>query len=711
MNKIRAFSLLLVVALFVPNLSNSEMYKWIDQDGAAHFTDDITNVPDEYRQNQGTKEYKAGTEPSLISQTVIDGENRSSGQHPIVGSWIVKNKPMEKSGLRFNPDGTGSAVRENNFFEGPIILQWKYIKNDTYEYMFTSGIDENSLMVPLKFKYDKVNDTISLHDGTVIFERVTSKNQPAKKVLPDIMPFHALEASKNLTYDELIEKGNKAESADEKLYYFKKALSLHPDAPEALAGRGGAYLRKSISGRDWLGTNGPIWKAIGLADINKALTINPSLPEALIQRAYSFNFQGKYDQAIDDFTKAIKLNPKEAKFYIGRADSYRSKKEYEKALSDCDMALSIDPVKAAGAYSAKARVYEGKKDYSAALAEYNKALTITPDSSGLYIGRASLNERNNHLDEAIADYSQAIKINPNNFRNYEYRAGLYRKKGAINLAEADEKKYLELNPDAQFELGLSNSYSDDAIIAYGKAIERNPWEAYLYVSRGEVWLYKLECDKAMTDFNSALDIDPELTVAYRWRGRTYAEKGDIKKTIADLKKECDLGQCEDYKRATQSISTLRGKVIASGTKNPVKGALIILKRHNKLGNRNFGRQYTITDQNGQFTMPPIDKDKPILPELMGNEVHDYVESVYHPDFLTPNSYISLEKPDNVIIEIAPLPSTLTGDRFPAMRFSGPGKISVRQEDYPLIVDFLKSWRKTVNNKQSLEKMINEFVGR
>lgn len=46
MNKRHASYLLFIVLSFVPNVTNSEMYKWKGKDGTMNFTDDLSTVPD-----------------------------------------------------------------------------------------------------------------------------------------------------------------------------------------------------------------------------------------------------------------------------------------------------------------------------------------------------------------------------------------------------------------------------------------------------------------------------------------------------------------------------------------------------------------------------------------------------------------------------------------------------------------------------------------
>jgi len=41
--------LLILIFMFIGNLSFAEVYKWVDEKGVTHFTDDITQIPEKYR--------------------------------------------------------------------------------------------------------------------------------------------------------------------------------------------------------------------------------------------------------------------------------------------------------------------------------------------------------------------------------------------------------------------------------------------------------------------------------------------------------------------------------------------------------------------------------------------------------------------------------------------------------------------------------------
>lgn len=533
------------------------------------------------------------------------------------------------------------------------------------------------------------------------------------------------ESSSPASFEEFIEAGKKAESPDGQFYYFNKALALRPDDPMALSGRALAYLRKMRSRGDAHRSYRSKERAHAMSDIRRAITLNPKLAVGFFAEGFGFTSELKFDEAIVSFTKAIELDPTNPLFYLYRADAYINQKEYDKALNDCDAALKADP-NAFRAYLVRAAVYRNLKDPSKEFEEYAKAVGSFPEEAEVYWRRAWAYKKQGNIDAAIADFSETIKRDPKNLKAYEYRASLYARKGMKDLAKADEKMRAQMHPDYHAGQGYALGASDEAIAAFSKAIELEPWRGSYYMNRGKIWLWKKKYKNAMDDLNKAIDIySPELAaeytdselaaMAYSYRGATYGQMGDNQAALADLKRACDLGSCDDYKSAIQSISPLRGRIVVGTTGEPVANALIVFVRDTTVypleesgrGAHFKERQYAVSDEQGRFTIPPIAADKPILPRVLGKESKSYIGAVFHPGYRLA-SRVWFEDPDNVILEV--VPGSVVSDRYFDALFLGPEKIAVRREDFPTLSEVLNSWWPKIRDTPSLNRKIREFGG-
>ncbi len=92
-------SLLLIVFLsFFPNLVAADIYKWIDDQGGIHFTDNYESIPEIYRtKNRVTIEEKQSTKSSETSQTQGTGSSPET-TGPSSGAKSLRTVKVDKNG-------------------------------------------------------------------------------------------------------------------------------------------------------------------------------------------------------------------------------------------------------------------------------------------------------------------------------------------------------------------------------------------------------------------------------------------------------------------------------------------------------------------------------------------------------------------------------------------------------------------------------------
>ncbi len=81
---------------------------------------------------------------------------------------------------------------------------------------------------------------------------------------------------------------------------------------------------------------------------------------------------------------------------------------------------------------------------------------------------------------------------------------------------------------------LARGYFDKAIADYNKAIEINPDFIVAYNNRGIAYMQKGNFGQAIADYNKALEINPNYVFAYNYRGLTYIKKGNLDQAISDF---------------------------------------------------------------------------------------------------------------------------------------------------------------------------------
>jgi len=132
---------------------------------------------------------------------------------------------------------------------------------------------------------------------------------------------------------------------------YTKAIELKPQFAEAYIGRAATkriednlVLDEQQLGQislDVSEVNLDLDKAI--ADCNRALDLNPNLPDAYSNRGAVKALKHDIDGAIADCTKAINISPNFAEAYFDRASARITKSDLDGAIADCNKAIVLKP--------------------------------------------------------------------------------------------------------------------------------------------------------------------------------------------------------------------------------------------------------------------------------------------------------------------------------------------------------------------------------
>jgi Flp pilus assembly protein TadD len=85
-----------------------------------------------------------------------------------------------------------------------------------------------------------------------------------------------------------------------------------------------------------------------------------------------------------------------------------------------------------------------------------------------------------------------------------------------------------------------NGEYDRAIGDYNRAIEFDPKYAHAYNNRGWVYYLKGDYDRAISDANVSISLDPKYKNAYHTRGEAYRAKGTYDRALVDFKQAFSL---------------------------------------------------------------------------------------------------------------------------------------------------------------------------
>lgn len=91
-----------------------------------------------------------------------------------------------------------------------------------------------------------------------------------------------------------------------------------------------------------------------------------------------------------------------------------------------------------------------------------------------------------------------------------------------------------------------------AIKDYDQAINQDPDYATAFNNRGNSYYELAEYQRALTDFNQSLQLDPNYPKAHFNRGLAYYQLNQSDLACNDFQKACDHGDCGGIKWASKN---------------------------------------------------------------------------------------------------------------------------------------------------------------
>ena len=132
----------------------------------------------------------------------------------------------------------------------------------------------------------------------------------------------------------------------------------------------------------------------------------------------------------------------------------------------------------------------GPGDFQGAAAQFTKAISIAPKFAEAYIARGKARQAAGQSEAALADFGQAIAIDPTLELAYTSRGTMWRLRGDMHQALADFAHSIHLHPSAEayYQRGLAYqalNQTERAVDDYDRAIDHDPAAPYIYRARAK----------------------------------------------------------------------------------------------------------------------------------------------------------------------------------------------------------------------------------
>ncbi|QKY10446.1 serine/threonine-protein kinase [Janthinobacterium lividum] len=188
--------------------------------------------------------------------------------------------------------------------------------------------------------------------------------------------------------------------------HFTAVLQHNPSNAAAAAGLSlASSLRYTSEGRD------NIW--LQRADINatQALATDDQLALAHVAKAWVFEFQGKYEEALHEATISLNLEPNNLLGLYGKIRLYLNSQKFDLGRQMLDHAIAAYPKESL--FSSQLGYMHYKMgDYVEAEQAFRKSIVMTPQSLGNYAYLNAALLRQNRNDEALQVLQQGLQVGP-----------------------------------------------------------------------------------------------------------------------------------------------------------------------------------------------------------------------------------------------------------------------------------------------------------
>lgn len=144
-----------------------------------------------------------------------------------------------------------------------------------------------------------------------------------------------------------------------------------------------------------------------------------------------------------------------------------------------------------------------------AVKAFDKALELDPKQVGVYLNRGMAYAMLKKVKEAESDYRKAMEESPRDVRPVSLLSG---------LLSTDEKRL------------------DEGLQLADQAVRLEPENPALYVSLAHVLVLKEQYDRAVSELNQALTINPSFAAARAALGRTYVKAGKVEEAEKEYRK-------------------------------------------------------------------------------------------------------------------------------------------------------------------------------
>lgn len=313
--------------------------------------------------------------------------------------------------------------------------------------------------------------------------------------------------------------------------------------------------------------NNPSQEAMKTGDplidgLSERIAKNPQSDSLLVSRAAAFYKKGLYDEAIKDIAGAMKIDSINPNYHHILADIYLDNNDSRMALRTMERVVTLHPERIISLLKLSEFQLIVRQN-EASIKTLNRILEIDPQNAEAFFMLGQNLTELKQTDRAIAAYKQATAADGELIDGWVNLG--------ILLDEKKDKKAIDyfetaLRIDSSSEAALhgkgmyyqNRNQLKDALAAYKKipVFHKNSADAYYNI--GLLYMDMDSIQAAKTNFNIAVNVDPQYALGYYFRGVATEKLGDLQNAKKDY--QTTLNLAPNYKAAQDALEKVSIKI-------------------------------------------------------------------------------------------------------------------------------------------------------
>ena len=223
------------------------------------------------------------------------------------------------------------------------------------------------------------------------------------------------------------------------------------------------------------------------------------------------------------------------------ANSYYQNEDFDRAITYYDMAIRENPDLGL-AFNNRALAYAAKGEIDRALVDLEAAVRLLPDSALPHNSLGAIHFLMGDLENAIVELDVALSLDPRLAKACFNRGLAHLALGSYDKAVADLNQAIAFTPEFAAKMAAQGSPLSDDLLSNLESTQSFADVPLAYMYRGIAYLKQGDADKAIADFDKAIELRPTLAEAYHSRGLAYLTIGDNDKAMTDFEQSTELGK-------------------------------------------------------------------------------------------------------------------------------------------------------------------------